>query len=770
MISMPSAYKQSMSNKFRNRSYLLCTVGVINQVAQKDSAFIETVSSKYSYLSNLEMPINNYTVELEYVSLENDWFKCDGNMLFPPRNREFLYNQGMVTKNCLGSCTIKFGNRYDIRGLTIDFGRNYPIKFSISNGVTTQYIYDNNKSLFTTDCIFNGTETITIAPTMMRSGNERMRIKTILMGVGISFENKNIISSSQSEHLSPIVDELPSIDFSLKVENYNRMFDVENSESAIHYLENGQDVTVKYGYDVNNDGNITWIDGCVVKLSDWQADDESMSFVAKDILSTMDDVYYNGKYREEGISLYDLAVDVLTDAGFEPREYELDDYLETVIVNNPMPCVSHREALQIIANAGRCKLFVNRQGLISIKSAFLTVISPDRMTVESDSATNFSTLQSIVDNRTHYNYATMSQNQFSVDGSLFLLPRSGATLTTGFVSEALSDNDGYFESNPYFIITLEAETVYYSLNLNFASVPPKKVMLTTLLDGVVQESLLLEQDFELENTIEHEFPKFDQMKVEFIQTTPNTRIFCDSLKFGDVTDYILDYDVMTSYPKGIQTEKISSLDIISSVYYEGDEVKNIFTEDVDLTDFDEYTFYFSEATHGVAIFDITDEENPVELDVIDSSSFYATVDVSGISDIRKITCDGIAYKVNEKVLRKDINTTGKNEEWQNPLISDETHADIVGDWLVNYFANNIEYDISYRGEPRVENGDIVFLENKYVNNLQIQIYDYNLDFNGALSGSIKAHRSVSMVDLTTSYLVDENDQRLKDEKNRYLVG
>lgn len=82
-----------------------------------------------------------------------------------------------------------------------------------------------------------------------------MRIQKILMGIGISFENKKIIQSMKTEYISPITEELPTLDFSVTVENNHRMFDVENKESAIHYLEIGQEVLVRYGYEVEDGGN-----------------------------------------------------------------------------------------------------------------------------------------------------------------------------------------------------------------------------------------------------------------------------------------------------------------------------------------------------------------------------------------------------------------------------------------------------------------------------------------------------------------------------------
>ena len=105
--------------------------------------------------------------------------------------------------------------------------------------------------------------------------------------------------------------------------------------------------------------------------------------------------------------------------------------------------------------------------------------------------------------------------------------------------------------------------------------------------------------------------------------------------------------------------------------------------------------------------------------------------------------DGKAYVVTSKLYSKSINTTGTVEEWSNPLISEESLAQLQADWLGNYFRNDIEYDIAYRGEPRLDAGDIVFLENRYVEGLQVQLYEHKLNFNGgALSGTAKARKAV----------------------------
>lgn len=737
MLSASNIYKQSMNEHYRNQSYLVVTIGIINQAAQKDAAFVEEHGAQYSYLSNLKRPLDNYDVEFNYVTLEQDWYKLDGTMLFPPRpeSADYLFNNGVISKDILGPICIRFNAAYDIRGLTIDWGPNYPVDFTITNGIKTVEITGNTLSYWTSEEIFDGTEYLLITPQTMVNGQGRLRIQKMFMGVGISFENKKITKSSKTEYASPVMEELPTVDFTMTIENKDRLFDVENKTSAIYYLEVGQEVTVRYGYEMP-DGSIYWMDGCVCNLADWEADDEEMSFSAKDKIDDLSETYYRGQYRAEGISLYDLAVDVFTDAGLDSRYYELDEYLKTVTVYNPLPCVSHKECLQIIANAGRCRLYQDRQGIICIQAAFTTVISPERMEVTSEDAAEWSNLPSVVNGTTKYEYATLSRDHYRMDGTMYFLPRSGSFLPAGFVSRAVSDGDGNFTVNPKFSIKLEAAMKYYSLQLNFSSSPAPGVTIHTYYEGE-QESYAVPEITEKENLIEHEFPQFDRIEFEFTKAQPNSRVFVDSVVFGDVTDYYLDYRNMKKSPKGIQKEKVARVDVVQSLYGLTDEVKNIFQETVDVTGCDSYTFYFSEASYDVAA-----SAGDTELTITDSSAWYVTVDVSGLTGSQEIVVDGKAYTITNKVFSKTINTTGTIEQWENPLISGDDLAALQAEWLGSYYANNIEYEINYRGEPRLDIGDIVFLESKSMDNLQIQLYEHKLDFGTGLSGSIKARRAV----------------------------
>ena len=131
-------------------------------------------------------------------------------MVFPPRTdaADYLYNNGVISKDLLGPVCLKFGAAYDIRGLTVNWGRNYPVDFTVSNGTKTVEYTGNTLSYWTMDDIFDGTEYLIITPTRMVNGQGRLRIYKILMGIGISFENKKIQKAIKTEYISPVAGEL----------------------------------------------------------------------------------------------------------------------------------------------------------------------------------------------------------------------------------------------------------------------------------------------------------------------------------------------------------------------------------------------------------------------------------------------------------------------------------------------------------------------------------------------------------------------------------
>ena len=737
MQEASQAYKQSMEETTRTGFYMDIAIGVFNQTAQTNAYVDAEICLVYS---NREKPFDNYDVDYTYATMEENFFRVDGTMLFLPEDGGPYFNAGIISKDILGAITVKFKDGpFDIKGLTIEFGNAYPTDFAISSDRNTVTIAGNTDGHFVTEEIFEKATFITITPSGMVGGLQRLRIEKMSMGVGIYFNNKQIKSSTQKEFLSLLAEELPTSDLSVTVSNKGRKFDVENKASTIHYLEIGQECTVRYGKLLSS-GVTERFDGGVLKLDTWKADDDTMTFGAKDRIGGLNNTYYRGKYGST--SLYALAEDVLTDAGLDERQYNIDSYLQEVYVSNPMPAVTHKEALQIIANAGRCILYQDRKGIIQIKAGFTTVISPERMEVQSDNATDFSDLQSVVLPGAKYDYAMMYQDYFRVDGDMYFLPESGKEyLTAGYVSSVVADSNGNFLVNPRLLVKLEAAFRFCGASIEFGGSPPEKMVVHTYKNGELQESwpvLAGKQKV----SIEHAFPEFDAIIFEFTKGHPNNAVIVHYIKFGDVSDFEFTYRNMTKTPVGEQVERYREIRIQMTRYANSaDPAKELYK---DVAEAGSITAHTSSASYGYAVNRGT---------IVSSSAYEIVVEIGEEDAGKELVITGHEYMQTASDHVLALNTTGSSKCWKNPLVSESGHAALLAEWIGSYLNNNIEYDIGYRGDFRIDAGDITFLQNEYVPKLQIAVCEHTLDFaSGALKGTVKARRAQNGVDTTKNRL------------------
>ena len=736
MQTVSNEYKKTMLEAYRPHSYMYVTIGLINHQAQ-NSAFIPNPDD-CAYYSNLTNPFSSYEVSNLYAVCDQNFTKADGSFYFMPQSKNgIIFSQGIVSKNIKGAIEIRFDNSYEIKGLTINFGNCYPVDFTIKSDNKTVSITNNSKKLFVTEEIFSRTKFIKITPERMINGEGRLRINKIDMGIGLYFDSNNIISSSKKEHISPVMETLPNLDFDLVINNRGRLFDVENDSSSINFLKTGQKISVQYGQEIF-DGKVEWQQGAVAFLREWSADDIQMNFRATDRFDGMDKIYYRGLYRAEGISLYDLAKDVLKDAEVDEKDYWLDEYLKKVKVTNPVPPMSHSKALQLIANAGRCLLNQDRDGRIYIKSSFLPVMS-----VQSDNATYFSKIDNILDTADKISYAMATADYTDIKSTQYFLPHNkpdSTYLNTGYVSEAVADNTGVFANNPRITINLEARYKCFGVTLKFGNNSPINMIIRSYLSNSLQEEYEI-NGLKKITYVDHEFPEFDKLEFEFTKGKPNNRVILNTVVFGAITDYTLKYKVdLLKTPKGSQLEQVKELQVIQTSYSQTDELKEVAKTKVQAPI--KHTFYFSEPVYELSCV-LRNTHISAVAKIINSSNYFVTIEIDKLGEF-EVICYGRNYNVSESRFIKRLNSTGKVEEWNNPLISLDTHAEDVATWIGDYLQADRTYDISYRGEPRIDANDIIYLENKYIDNLAIKVYEHSLKYNGALSGSIKARRVINV--------------------------
>lgn len=666
MYTASKAYKAAMSKMIRSRAYISAGVGIINQEAQADCAF----AGDYAAWSDRKLPLTNRTVDGEYATLEENFMRCDGSQIFLPEYDQYI-RTGITTKDVMGTIRIEFGNTYNIKGLTVEFPDAYPVKFKIRSNSATRTYENANRKFETTDT-FEDTTYIDIIPVEMRGGNQRLRINSIKMGIGLTYTDDDVDKTDITEFISFISGELPSLDVSLSVLDYSDNYNVDNANSFINFLATKQKITISFGMTLE-DGTVEWIPAATAYLSGWDSKKGSMSFKAKDIFAFMEDKYTGGNYIHTRTA-YSDAVAVLTDAGFQDGDYEIDDCLKDVILTNPLPEAAHKECLQLLCNACRCILYQDEVGKIVIRANFANILEPGDVAVTSTGESAWSHTGNITKGADVV-YADLAEDFMAADGSQMFLPEDGVySADTGYVSGAVADSNGLFSTNPTLTLDLGAGYVFYGIHINFDGNPPQAMTIHTYLNGVTVQDVTC-VGLEKENYIDQEFAKFDVMTFEFTKAEPNNRILVNKISFGDLSDYNLLQKHMTSDPVG----------------YRETRTKDLY----------------------VRIYEFYNNENNEPTYDMEKEVYYKQV----------------------------INPTGENKYCENQLISTEAHAKLVAEWLGNYYANDVSYNVDYRGEPRLHAADIIFMESEVLNNLQVDVEKAKLAYNGAFSGSLELRRA-----------------------------
>ena len=549
MQKVSKAYKESMKSSLRERAYIMLSFGLVNQEAQ---AKAKISSGDFAYYSNKDNIFGEHDDSTVYATLEENFTKVDGSMFFLPRQTPngSYYDTGVISKNLVSEAvcelTISLNTiAIDFKGLTINFGENYPVDFDVigSTGQTIEF-RGNDKAEWSTEETLENTTYIKLRFYTMKNPQSRLRIYFIRFGYGLVYYNDSVMDSRLESYISPIGADVPQIDFSVQLKNYDHYFNVDNPKSAINYLETGQEMDILYGYQLPDSDEIEWIQGNHLLCSEWESDDNTATIRCQDIFRNMDSEYVKGLYSHTGKSYYALAQEILRDAGV--TKYYLDPRLKRLFTNNPIPRVQHKEALQIIANACRCSLAQTRYGDIQIKSSFMPSAS-----VSTNGETSFSKAENILAESEKDEYATLAQDYTPVDGSMFFIPRNGSpTVNTGYVSQQISGADGKFTTNPIVTISMEAIRAYFSMELVFGtSLPAAFVIRTYNGSELVNEFPIGSDEISRRTVIIRDFDDFEVMKIEFTQTeTPYNRIVLNRFSLSNVANFTMTRKDMTSSP------------------------------------------------------------------------------------------------------------------------------------------------------------------------------------------------------------------------------
>ncbi len=686
MQHVSEEYKESMKSPLRNRGYMRVVFGGTSSQAQNNV----TISGDQLSYSDPSKVFNNGNDDYVYATLEQDFIKLDGSKYFYGYPR---LETGFISEDFVGNgyqFTLSFDYPVSFDTMVFNFGEDYPETFTITdnNGNTYGYVNDTGR-IYEISQNYEGITELLITITQMKNQNTRFRLYSLRFSFGFEYQNDAILDSELDSSFSPICENLPQMNFSVKLINENHYFDPDNPKSILNQFDTSTEVNVYYGYQLTD--HIEWLQAAKLFVENWDSNSESAMIYARDILQTKDKEYTGGNYGN--ITLYNLAVAIFTVMGID--DYEIDDDLKNITTVNAFTKISCREALQIIANAACKKLFIRRDGTIKIGDDQYT------LNYSSNGIMSYSNLNSITENNTKYEYATLEGNFVKANSADYFMPTS-SYLNVGYVSQQMSNRYRLFKrsmdigltedvlhnniinlpytleesvadtDNPMITITISGSTSIRGIRIIFGDTYATKFVVRCLDNDVIQEQVCVsnnQKDLEVEfasgfgNKIEIEFVEtvesYNRVRVKYLQVLKDR----SSISFDEI-------DIM-SYP---QFTKFNTIQTMIVPYY---------------------TYSGGQAT---------------EHDVVET--------ISGKGDVIK---------------------------WENPLVTTQTMAQNLLAWLKDYYLLEGCYKFDTRGNPEIDVNDSATQIKYNGDYMEVLITDLTLGFNGAFSGSVRTLKKGEIV-------------------------
>ena len=440
---------------------------------------IEATASEYANVSYPDQTANGLLEPgAKYASLDGSWV-LDGSYALAPGLAQAAINElGWWGKQLSGTdgafmqpyptLTITFMPRPITKLQVVGDSKRqeWPVDFVISiydalgNVLHAETVVGNDQIAWGKSLDTPVTQATKMELTIQRWSHPGRQAKILEFFTSIqeTYEGDEIISirlleEREVSHGSLPVGNISSNEIDIKLDNENRKFDAGNTASPLHnLLKPNRRIRAWLGVERDN-GDKEWVPLGLFWSGDWSApeDDVYTQATGRDRLEFLRRTEYVPTAPRQNISLYDLAIDVLTDAGLSPEEYWVDEELKEYIIpyvgTEPQ---SHREMLRKIAEACLGQVYCDRHGVVRVEG---TKPVAEQNIVSASENANVSYPAQVVDGIENPDgkYASLD-GSWVLDGSFILAPETEGP-QMGWWGKQLSGPDGSF-AEPYPTLTV----------------------------------------------------------------------------------------------------------------------------------------------------------------------------------------------------------------------------------------------------------------------------------------------------------------------------
>lgn len=770
MLKVSDEYKAEMKELIRPQPFIRIEYGFINNKAHNDASYSSSDSQNDDGLATDPQSILDKSDEFTTLaSFEQD------RMLVSKNNEIYIYDgksnqetRDRVLSDTLSNAdgsfdiepivTFTFSVSDDIYGLTIYFdpiGGAYATDFDIIytnvSGVEKCInISDCSSYIYVLDYIMmNGVVELKMIIHSWSKPYQRCRINRLDFGIAMIFTNNELSDGSftHSKEVDMLSVSLPQNELTFSISNIDKSFNPINPNGLWRYAQPKQELRVYYGRLLNS-GLTEWIRGDTLYLKERpESNDTIATFNAIDRFNCLELKVYGAPLSDDhtnnGITLWDLAESIFYFYWLKTKEtvnYNLDDCMKDIVTKTPyLESMDIKEALQIIANAAHCILYPDEDGTIVFKNAMDPIITfSDNGHVEiSDLRRAFESneLPSVSYASFAINYMKALKKQ-----DMIIVPDNIDELeNTGFISDKISLDNGKFEENPVITIEYSLPTNMYEIPIVFDNVGNEYAIefdVNYYLNNTLLETFSVTDNTSSNYTILNDVDDFNKLELVIKKWShPYHRCVINSISFGRVNDFHLDYDNAMSTPL---ITSFSNVQSINMSYYGTLKVSSE-TTDIDC-EYDSisdgkilYKVEHSKMTNKS--FKIKDTGTVISVNIICNYATYTEFEYMYSGTPPVITMSGNELSQDSYIKSINYNDTGDIKNFNNPLVSSADQAETLANWLQDYLAKTNTFSVSYRGNPEVQPFDVIYLETDFEKFVTARTTKNTISFGTGMTGT-----------------------------------
>lgn len=386
MIAVSNAWKTAQSQILLPEMFVEITYTITEPGLQEEAVATGNYPEDFSDVSQVTNTADKNTEA--YATLDYGCWGLDGSFGYAS---DSMVEPGYVDQNYSNvdagldvspypTVTVNFDSRHDVSipGLIIAWSETFycwatDFRVSIygSDSLVAQKTIKGNTSPVSVVMLdMVGYSRIEIEVLKWSHPYQRVRMTDIRLGIENVYTKTDLLGYDHNQSVDLLSAALPNNQITFKLRNDDNRWNPDNPSGVERYLIEQQEVRVRYGMDLNS--TTEWIKGGTFWLSEWSTPSNGLEavFTARDAIGFMEAIY--GGIRVG--TLYEIAVAALEEANLPTLDdgsvrYLVDESLKNITTDFSGDDNEYiiSEVLQMVAHAGCCVFYQDRDGVIRIE-------------------------------------------------------------------------------------------------------------------------------------------------------------------------------------------------------------------------------------------------------------------------------------------------------------------------------------------------------------------------------------------------------------------